>query len=189
MKKNIEGKNKRIKSAKTSKQKAFGPSWHGSGRWRWARVGCWWGRWRQSYVCAKGWVWQVQPWLVRAQNCGGFSWWVLQHCTGFARLVWGRLRVHRALFIQNDLCVMCVFVLYSPVSLSSCPFFGHPALPPQRGGSASRVSILSCQSHESLWNLWYSLAVLEVTITCSICYDRADDSSIHRGTYHILEST
>jgi len=28
-----------------------------------------------------------------------FSWWVLQHCTGFARLVWGRLRVHRAVFI------------------------------------------------------------------------------------------
>jgi len=26
------------------------------------------------------------------------------------------------LFIQIGLCVMCVFVLYSPVSLSSCPF-------------------------------------------------------------------
>jgi len=25
-----------------------------------------------------------------------FFWWVLQHCTGFARLVWGRLRLHRA---------------------------------------------------------------------------------------------
>jgi len=44
------------------------------------------------------------------------------------------------LFSQIGLCVMCVFVLYSPVSLSSCPFFGHPALPPPRGGSASRVS-------------------------------------------------
>ena len=33
-----------------------------------------------------------------------------------------------------------------------------------------------------------TLAVLGVTITCSICYDRADDSSIHRGTYDILES-
>jgi len=32
-------------------------------------------------------------------------------------------------------------------------------------------------------------AVLGVTITCSIAYDRADDSSIHRGTYHILGST
>jgi len=37
------------------------------------------------------------------------------------------------LLIQIDLCVMCVFVLYSRVSLSSCPFFGHPALPPPRG--------------------------------------------------------
>jgi len=26
------------------------------------------------------------------------------------------------LFIQIGLCVMCVFVVYSPVSLSSCPF-------------------------------------------------------------------
>jgi len=42
------------------------------------------------------------------------------------------------LSIQIDLCVLCVFVLYFPVSLSSCPFFGHPALPPPRGGSASR---------------------------------------------------
>ena len=39
-------------------------------------------------------------------------------------------------FIQIDLCVLCVFVLYSRVSLSSCPFFGNPALPPPRGGSA-----------------------------------------------------
>jgi len=43
------------------------------------------------------------------------------------------------LFIQIHFCVMCVFVFYSPVSLSSCPFFGHPALPPARGGSAPRV--------------------------------------------------
>ena len=56
------------------------------------------------------------------------------------------------LFIQIDLCVMCVFALYSPVSLSSCPFFGHPALPPPRDGRASRVSPQSCQSHESCTN-------------------------------------
>ena len=36
-----------------------------------------------------------------------FSWWVLQHCTGFARLVWGRLRVHRA-FVYSDWFVCCV---------------------------------------------------------------------------------
>ena len=66
------------------------------------------------------------------------------------------LRFTELFFIQIHLCVMCVFVLYSPVSLSSCPFFGHPALPPLRGGSASRVSPQSCQSHESLWGLRYS---------------------------------
>jgi len=41
----------------------------------------------------------------------------------------------------------------------------------------------SCGTHAT------HIAVLWVKITCSICYDRADDSSIHRGTYHILKST
>ena len=41
------------------------------------------------------------------------SWWVLQHCTGFARLVWGRLRVHRA-FVYSDwfVCYVCFCSLY-----------------------------------------------------------------------------
>ena len=33
-----------------------------------------------------------------------FFWWVLQHCTGFARLVWGRLRVHRAFVYMGLFC-------------------------------------------------------------------------------------
>jgi len=37
-----------------------------------------------------------------------FFWWVLQHCTGFARLVWGRLRVHRA-FVYSDWFVCSVW--------------------------------------------------------------------------------
>jgi len=41
----------------------------------------------------------------------------------------------------------------------------------------------------ALFDSAISLQSLGVTNTCSICYDRADDSSIHRGTYHILEST
>ena len=37
-----------------------------------------------------------------------FSRWVLQHCTGFARLVWGRLRVHRAFIYSNwFVCSVC----------------------------------------------------------------------------------
>ena len=59
----------------TTTQKAFGPSWHGGGRWRRARVDSWWGWWcgrrRPSYMCATGWVWQTHPWLVRAQTSGG----------------------------------------------------------------------------------------------------------------------
>jgi len=35
------------------------------------------------------------------------SWWVLYHCTGFARLVWGRLRVHR-LSRHTHTRVLCV---------------------------------------------------------------------------------
>ena len=58
-------------------------------------------------------------------------------------------------FIQIGLCVMCVFVLYSPVSISSCPFFGHPALPSPRGGSASRVSPHTVCAH-TLTQLMYT---------------------------------
>jgi len=40
-------------------------------------------------------------WYHTATHFFFFSWWVLQHCTGFARLVWGRLRVHRAFIYSN----------------------------------------------------------------------------------------
>ena len=43
-------------------------------------------------------------------------WWVLQHCTGSARLVWGRLRVHSSFHLFKSICVFCVFLF------SSCPF-------------------------------------------------------------------
>jgi len=46
-----------------------------------------------------------------------------------------------------------------------------PALPPPRGGSASRVSPQSCQSHESLCDLRYSPAVLGVTCHNSWLYE------------------
>ena len=36
------------------------------------------------------------------------------------------------LFIQIDLCVLCVFVLYSRVSLSSCPFWTFCTASPAR---------------------------------------------------------
>jgi len=47
-----------------------------------------------------------------------FFWWVLQHCTGFARLVWGRLRVHRA-FIHSDwfVCSVCFCSLLPRLTL------------------------------------------------------------------------
>ena len=85
-----------------------------------------------------------------------FWWWVLQHCTGFARLIWGRLRVHRA-FIYSDwfVCSVCFCPLFPRLTLL-LSVFGHSALPPPRGGGACRVSPQSCQSHESLWGSWYS---------------------------------
>ena len=47
-----------------------------------------------------------------------FFWWVLQHCTGFARLVWGTLRVHRA-FIYSDwfVCSVCFCSLLPRLTL------------------------------------------------------------------------
>ena len=47
-----------------------------------------------------------------------FSWWVLQHCTGFARLVWGRLRVHRV-FVYSDwfVCYVCFCFLLPSLTL------------------------------------------------------------------------
>jgi len=39
--------------------------------------------------------------LVFVRGMLHFFWWVLQHCTGVARLVWGRLRDHRAFIYSN----------------------------------------------------------------------------------------
>ena len=91
---------------------------------------------------------------------------------GYCSIVQGLLdwfevdwRFTKFVFIQIDLCVLL------------------------RGGSASRVSAQSCQSHESLWGWWYPLRCFRVTTTCSIGYDRPRASSIHRSPYHILKST
>ena len=35
-------------------------------------------------------------------------WWALQHCTGFARLVWGRLRVHQAFIYASVMSHVCI---------------------------------------------------------------------------------
>ena len=93
-------------------------------------------------------------------------------------------RLFRCSCVFNDV----FFCFYSRDSLSSCHFVWTSFVVSPRGGSASRVSPQSCQSHESLWGLCYSLAALGVTITCSICYDGVVDSRIHRGSSHILES-
>ena len=70
-------------------------------------------------------------------------------------------------------------------SLSFCSsfvLFGCLALPPPRGGSASRVSPQSCQSHMSLCGLCCALSTDQLLY---FLHDRVDDSSIHRGTYHL----
>jgi len=84
---------------------------------------------------------------------------------------------------------MCAFVLYSRVSLSSCPFLDILHCLPRTVGVPleSALNLVSRMSPCGAYDTHY--AVLGVTITCSIAYDRADDSSIHRGTYHILGST
>jgi len=90
-----------------------------------------------------------------------FSWWILYHCTGFAQLVWGRLRVHWS-FVYSDWFVCSVwFCSLLPRLTLILSFLGHSALAPPRGGSTSRVSPQSCQSHESLWVSWYSRLLMD----------------------------
>ena len=56
-----------------------------------------------------------------AVSCLPYSRWVLQHCTGFARLVWGRLRVHQA-FVYSDWFVFYVcFCSLLPIAVSCLP--------------------------------------------------------------------
>jgi len=99
---------------------------------------------------------------------------ILTHC-------W--LRVHPIFYLFKSICVFCVFLL------SSCSFLDILHCLPCAVG----VPLESALNLVSAWVLVglmiLTLAVLGVTFTCSICYDRADDPSIHRGTYHILEST
>ena len=93
----------------------------------------------------------------------------------------------KLLFTHTDLCVMCVFVFYS-LSFSSCPFLDILHCLPRAAGvplesALNLASLMSpCGTHAT------HIDVLGVKITCSICYDRAEDSSIHRGRYQILES-
>ena len=95
----------------------------------------------------------------------GFCWWVLQHCfldkycsTVQGLLDWFEVDLGFPSFhLFKSICVFCVFLFSTPASHSPLVLFGHSALPPPRGGSASRVSPQSCQSHESLWGSWYSL--------------------------------
>jgi len=84
------------------------------------------------------------------------------------------------------ICVPCDFMISSFVSslsfCSSLVLFGRLALPPPRGVSVSRVSPQSCQAHMSLWGLCCTLSKDHLFY---FLHDRADDSSIHRGTYHL----
>jgi len=87
--------------------------------------------------------------------------------------------------------VFCVFLSSTPTSHSPLVLFRTFCT-----ASPARWECLWSQPSSILSVPWVfvglmilTLAVLGVTITCSICYDRADDSSIHGGMFHILEST
>ena len=88
--------------------------------------------------------------------------------------LWRRLRVHRA-FIYSDWfgCSVCFCSLLPRLTLL-LSFFEHSALPPPRGGSASRVSPQSCQSHESLWG------------SCFVCFTHVTHICLVRDMTYFL---
>jgi len=87
----------------------------------------------------------------------------------------------KLLLIQIDLYVMCFFSLYSPVSLSSCPFFGHPELPPPRGGSASGVPL------ESALNLVSRMSPCGAYDTHLLCISEAQRCSSRVPGLYLLQ--
>ena len=85
-------------------------------------------------------------------------------------------------------------ILVLAVSVDSCPDFCQlywDALRClQRAVEVSLESALNFVSRRSPFSTCSThFAVLGVKITSSICYDRADNLGIRRGTYYILEST
>jgi len=55
---------------------------------------------------------------IRDLSASSLFWWVLQHSTGFARLVWGRLRVHQAFIYSNwFVCSVCFCSLLPRLTL------------------------------------------------------------------------
>jgi len=68
-------------------------------------VAAWHREW-DMYVC----MWDIEcgTYIALYRVWDLFFWWVLQHCTGFARLVWGRLRVRLAFIYSNwFVCSVC----------------------------------------------------------------------------------
>ena len=70
---------------------------------------------------------------IKSTCASDFSWWVLQHCTGFAWLVWGRSRVHRA-FVYSDWfeCYVCVCSLLPRLTLLLSFLWTFCTAPPAR---------------------------------------------------------
>ena len=86
-------------------------------------------------------------------------------------------------------CVLCVFLFSIPGTPSRLAILsGHPSLSPRAAGvlPGSALNLVSRMSPCA--GLYYSLAALGETITCSICYDGVVESRIHRGSSHILDS-
>jgi len=94
-----------------------------------ARVGSWWGRWRPSYVCTKGWGWQTQPRLVRAQNsgkcwCGSEIYLTILHFT-FPMKVWTAQHQHWRTIVRWRISLSTAKSVMFQSSSSSKP--GNPA--------------------------------------------------------------
>jgi len=83
------------------------------------------------------------------------------------------------LFIQIDLCILCVFVLYSPVSLSSCPFLDILLCLPRAVGVKHITHKSHCDTRQHTATRCNTLQQT-ATLICVLCVFYRDQSDLHK---------
>jgi len=88
-----------------------------------------------------------------------FFGWVLQHCTGFARLVWGRLRVHWA-FIYSNWFVRVVIHVHASFYCNTLPL-QHTATHCHCNTLQHTVLLFMFMRHFTHSYVWYGVFIYD----------------------------